>query len=143
MQKIRILSIRLSIWGMLLVALMTIGSQFWEWSTLQEVSSLVSSVTFLALANFGISWSRVGSDIAPRSELLAAKQAGLDLFLASILALISQALIWAAKPLSAGFAYLVPGLMALHLLILAFAWIMAWFPLSQMLRLIQNPDRRP
>ena len=136
MPKLRRLSIALSLWGLLAVAVLAVASQIQEWSTLQEVATIGSAVAFLGLANFAVSWSKVGSDVAPLKELRCAKQAGLDLFVASVLAIVSQALISVAPILKTIVAALVPALLVAHVLILALAWAIAWLAMRRLLTLI-------
>ena len=136
MRKLRRLSIALSLWGLLAVAVLAVASQIQEWSTLQEVATIGSAVAFLGFANFGVSWSKVGSDVAPVQELRCAKQAGLDLFVASALAIVSQALISVAPILRTSVPTLVPALLVSHVTILALAWALAWLAIRRLLMLI-------
>lgn len=138
MRQARGIAIQLSLWGLLLVAVMVVISQYQELSTLQEAASLGSFITFLAMANFAISWSRMAADLAMIQERRCAKQAGLDLFLASLLALLSQALIWAAPMVKPSLAVLSTTLIFLHVLLLAFSWAMAWLPMRRLLLLIRR-----
>ncbi|MFM8524848.1 MAG: hypothetical protein ACKOCM_04425 [Cyanobacteriota bacterium] len=120
---------------------MVLISQYQELGTLREVASLGSFVTFLAMANFAISWSRMAADLATMQERRCAKQVGLDLFLASLLALLSQALIWAAPLLKSSLPVFAAVLMVLHVLLLAFSWTMAWLPMRRLLLLIRRQSR--
>jgi hypothetical protein len=138
MRKLWRLSIALSIWGLLAVAVLVVASQIQEWSTLKEVATVGSALGFLALASFAVSWSRVGSDLAPLQELLCAKQAGLDLFIATALALVSQGLIWAVPLVPTTAPVLVQLLVVAHVLILAIAWAIGWLTMRRLLILISR-----
>lgn len=138
MHRIRALAVQLSLWGLLVAAVVVVVSQYREVSTLQEGASLGSFVTFLALANFAISWSRMQVDLATLAERRCAKQVGLDLFLSSLLALLSQALLWLAPMLKPALPMLVTPVVGLHVLLLALSWLMAWLPMRRLLLLLQR-----
>ena len=137
MNRVRAVAIALVIWGTGLIALFTIVTQPQELNTLREVTTLGTFVTFLVLANFCMSWSRVTQELESLDVRRSVKRAGLDLFLAGLLALVSQGLLWLALILKPGAPALVPAVVAMHGLILAFAWVLAWFPLRRILRLVQ------
>ena len=138
MNRTRALAVQVSLWGLLIAAVVVVASQYREMSTLQEVASLGSFVTFLALANFAVSWSRMPADLAPLPERRTAKQVGLDLFLSSLLALLSQALLWMAPVVKPSLPVLLAPLLGLHVLLLALSWVMAWLPMRRLLLLLQR-----
>ena len=138
MNRTRALAVQVSLWGLLIAAVVVVASQYREMSTLQEVASLGSFVTFLALANFAVSWSRMPADLAPLPERRKAKQVGLDLFLSSLLALLSQALLWMAPVVKPSLPVLLAPLLGLHVLLLALSWVMAWLPMRRLLLLLQR-----
>lgn len=143
MRKLRKLSIALSLWGLLTVAVVVVASQVQEWNTLKEVPTVASAIAFLGLASFAVSWSKIGSDVAPVQELRCAKQAGLDLFLASILTVVSEFLILAApsvKSIAGAFAQVV---LVAHALILLLAWVIAWLAMRRLLLLISKVSDQP
>ena len=142
MRRLRRLSIALSLWGLLAVAVLAVASQIQEGGSLKEVAPVGSALGFLALANFAVSWSKVGSDVAPVQELRCAKQVGLDLFLATTLAIVSQVLIWVAPILKTIVAALVPVLLVAHVLILALAWAIAWLAMRRLLTLITTVSEK-
>jgi hypothetical protein len=108
---------------------------FSQWTELKQHSESVplgSTVTFLALSGVAFAWARLENDITPLQQRIA-KKAGVDLFSASMLALVAQGLIWAVPvftKVSASFADLM---LLVHSLLLALSLLMAWIPLRRLL----------
>jgi hypothetical protein len=86
----------------------------------------------LALSGIAFAWARLEIDITPLQQRIA-KQAGIDLFSASMLALVAQGLIWASPVfarISSSFADLT---LLLHSLLLALSVLMAWLPIRRLM----------
>ena len=69
-------------------------TQFTELATRSEILSLSSFVTLLSFSARAFNWCRVSSSIVSESLLNLVYQAGVDLFLASLLALVATFFAW-------------------------------------------------
>jgi len=69
-------------------------TQFTELATRSEILSLSSFVTLLSFSALAFNWCRVSSSIVSESLLNLVYQAGVDLFLASLLALVATFFAW-------------------------------------------------
>ena len=80
---------RAGVWGTFFLGVLLVFSQLTELKQHSESVPLGSTVTFLALSGVAFAWARLENDITPLQQRIA-KQAGIDLFSASMLALVAQ-----------------------------------------------------
>ena len=71
-----------------------LSTQFTELTTKSEILSLSSFTTLLTFSAIAFNWCRVSPSLVPESLLKMVYQAGIDLFLASLLALIATFFAW-------------------------------------------------
>ncbi len=135
MLQLRLLVCRLTIWGLVGLGVLLIVSQWTELKTHTESVPLVSTVTFLALSGVAFNWARLDEALVMPHEKRIAKQAGVDLFMASMLALVTQGLLWAAPLFIKAAPLLSHGLVLAHTMLLGVAILMAWLPIRRPLLL--------
>lgn len=80
--------------GLLLVAVIVLLSQLTELKSRQEVLSLTSFLVILTLSALSFNWSRATHTFTSEATREKIYQAGVDLFLASLLALIAACFAW-------------------------------------------------
>ena len=78
----------------ILILLILLGTQFTELGTSNEILSLTSFVTLLTLSSLAFNWSRVSTSFTSEVLLQAIYRSGIDLFVASLLALIATFFAW-------------------------------------------------
>lgn len=93
-QMLRIVACVLAPAFLVLLAAVVLVSQFTELATRNELLSLTSFIVILSLSGLAFNWSRVSASFAPEVLLKKIYQAGVDLFLASILAMIATGFAW-------------------------------------------------
>lgn len=132
MRFVRLLVCRTGVWGTFVLGVLLVFSQWTELKQHTESVPLGSTVTFLALSGIAFAWARVEIDITHLQQRIA-KQAGIDLFSASMIALVAQGLVWATPVfarISSSFADLI---LLLHSLLLALSVLMAWLPIRRLM----------
>ena len=133
MSRLRILVCKVSIWGLFSLGVLLLFSQWTELKTHAETVPLASTVTFLALSGVAFNWGRVDDKLAPPPEKMLAKQAGVDLLAASMLALVTQGLVWASPLFSKLSSQLVWLVLIVHTALLGLSMLMAWLPIRRLL----------
>ena len=139
MTRLRILVCKVSIWGLFSLGVLLLFSQWTELKTHTEMVPLASTVTFLALSGVAFNWSRVDDVLAPPPEKMLAKQAGVDLFNASMLALVAQGLVWASPIFSKLSSQLGWLMLIVHTALLGLSMLMAWLPIRRLLLMASAP----
>ena len=118
-----------------------LSTQLTELTTRSEILSLSSFITLLTFSAIAFNWCRVSPCLVPESLLSMVYQAGIDLFLGSLLALIATFFAWLQFN-SSGLAPLFqPILFALHWLFLCLSlllFIIAMFHLLHVAELTGN-----
>jgi len=79
---------------LVLISLVLLGVQFRELGTQNEILSLSSFIVLLSFSALAFNWCRVTPSMSPEPILRAVYQAGVDLFLASLLALVAAFFAW-------------------------------------------------
>ncbi|MCC9604528.1 hypothetical protein LOC68_27575 [Blastopirellula sp. JC732] len=77
-----------------LVAVIVLAWQFTEFSSRQEILSLTSFLVIMSLSALAFNWSRATHTFASEATRRRIYFAGIDLFLASMLALIASCFAW-------------------------------------------------
>ena len=73
----------------ILISVSILAMQFKEISTKSEILSLTSFITLIFFSGLAFNWCRVSSSLTSEDVLKLVYQVGIDLFLASLLALVS------------------------------------------------------
>lgn len=107
-----------------LVALFVLIAQFKEIGTNSEILPLSSFVVLISLSGLAFNWCRVSSSFTTEALLQVIYRAGIDLFLASLLAIVSAALafirtLWPAIPTTLNYTILT-----LHWVFLALSMLL-------------------
>lgn len=135
MARLRMLVCRSSIWGLFSLGVLLLFSQWTELQAHTESVPLGSTVTFLALSGLAFNWGRSDDSVVEPNEKLIAKQAGVDLFAASMMALVTQGLVWASPIFTKLSIPLGDLVLIVHTALLGLAILMAWFPIRRLLLL--------
>jgi hypothetical protein len=104
---------------LILIALSLLAAQLTELTTKNEILSLSSFIVLLSFSALAFNWCRVSPSFAPEKLLRLVYQAGIDLFLASLLALVATFFAWLKTTSSLVPSSLYPVLFVLHWLFLA------------------------
>jgi hypothetical protein len=118
-KSLRWLSLLLIPYFFMLILVILLGTQFTELGTSNEILSFSSFITLLSLSALAFNWSRVSSSFTSEALLETIYRAGIDLFIASLLALIATFFAWLlTKP-----GLLVPFSKTMQILLFALHWI--------------------
>jgi hypothetical protein len=79
---------------LILISFSILAIQFKEISTNSEILSLTSFITLISFSALAFNWCRVSSSLTTEDILKLIYQVGIDLFLASLLALASTFFAW-------------------------------------------------
>jgi hypothetical protein len=104
---------------LIVISLSILAAQFTEFATKSEILSLSSFVVLLSFSALAFNWCRVSPALTSEKILKLVYQSGIDLFLASLLALIASFFSWLKT--NPSFLSLYPGLFVLHWLFLTLA----------------------
>ena len=143
MTRLRMLICRACIWGLFSLGVLLLFSQWTELQSHTESVPLGSTVTFLALSGLAFNWARVEDTMVLPHEKRVAKQAGVDLFAASMLALVTQGLVWASPVFSKLSPQLGHLLLIVHTSLLGLSILMAWLPIRRLLLLSCGQQQAP
>jgi hypothetical protein len=106
-----------------------------DYSKAAEVVPASNFIVMLSLATFAFNWSRAISPIPTESlQQRRLKRIGLDMFIGSVLTLISAGLLLISTKSMLQYSSMIAALIALHIVFLAAGLIMGWFAISRMLR---------
>ena len=103
----------------ILALVAVLAAQFSELNTANEILSLSSFITLISFSALAFNWSRVSTTFTPEPFLKEVYQTGIDLFLASLLALVATFFAWLQAKTIPLPQVLQPVLFALHWLFLA------------------------
>jgi len=143
MKRLRLLVCRVSVWGTFCLGLLLIFSQWTELKAHTESVPLGSTVTFLALSGLAFNWSKVEDTLVTPTEKRVAKQAGVDLFCASMMALVTQGLVWSTPLVSKVSPSVADLVLVFHTGLLALSILMAWLPIRRLLMLATELKQSP
>jgi hypothetical protein len=133
MARLRVLVCRASIWGLFGLGVLLLFSQWTELQAHTESVPLGSTVTFLALSGLAFNWGRFDDSIVEPQEKRVAKQAGVDLFAASMVALVTQGLVWASPIFTKLSSPLGDLVLIVHTSLLGLSILVAWLPIRRLL----------
>jgi hypothetical protein len=120
LQKIvRAISLLLIPYFFMLILIILLGTQFTELGTSNEILSFSSFITLLSLSALAFNWSRVSTSFTSEALLQAIYRSGIDLFIASLLALIATFFAWLlTKP-----GLIIPFSRTMQILLFILHWI--------------------
>jgi hypothetical protein len=105
---------------LILIALSILAVQFKEVSTRNEFLSLSSFIVLISFSALAFNWCRTSPSLSSERTLKIVFQTGIDLFLASLLALVATFFAW-LQTISSLPAFFYPLLFAVHWLFLLFS----------------------
>jgi len=79
---------------LILISLGLLATQFTEVATNKEILTLTTFAVLLSFSALAFNWSRINTAFISEDILKGVYQAGIDLFLASLLALIAASFAW-------------------------------------------------
>jgi hypothetical protein len=118
-KSLRWLSLLLIPYFFMLILVVLLGTQFTELGTSNEILSFSSFITMLSLSAMAFNWSRVSTSFTSEALLERIYRSGIDLFIASMLALIATFFAWLlTKP-----GLLVPFSRTIQVILFALHWV--------------------
>jgi hypothetical protein len=117
-----------------MVGLLLLLLQVKEHLANREALPVSSFLVLLSIASFSYSLARITAPLTTEQERLDVKMAGMDLFASSLLSLLAAAFVWIPKTTSLLMTPIVHVAFAMHLILLALAFLLAWLGLTRMLR---------
>ncbi len=93
-QYLRGIALRLLPPFLLLIFLSILAAQFVELGTANELLSLTSFIILISFSALAFNWCRVPTTFTHETLLIVIYQAGMDFFIASLLALVSTFFAW-------------------------------------------------
>lgn len=93
-KAIRSLSLLLIPYFFILILFVLLGAQFRELGSSNEILSLTSFIILISFSALAFNWSRVSTSFTDEATLKTIYESGVDLFLASLTALISTFFAW-------------------------------------------------
>lgn len=118
-KPLRWLSLLLIPYFFILILVVLLGMQFTELGTSNEILSFSSFITLLSLSALAFNWSRVSTSFTSDLLLETIYRAGIDLFIASLLALIATFFAWLlTKP-----GVIIPFSMITQLFLFGLHWV--------------------
>jgi hypothetical protein len=134
MNRVRVLAAQAcsTILGIFLVLVVVLQCRDFKAAT--EVFPVASFAVMLSMAAFAISWARVTPPNATAAEQRRVKRAALDLFMATVLTLVSAGLLRLAQDALLKAMPIVTPLLLLHALFLAVGLLIGWLALHSLLR---------
>lgn len=123
---------------LILISLFLLGTQLSEISTKNEIFSLSSFIILLSFSALAFNWCRVSTSFTSEDILKRIYQAGIDLFLASLLALLATFFAWLRMNPFFLPSFLFPVLLAMHWLFLAVAVLIFLLSILSMIRAIKE-----
>jgi len=123
---------------LILISFSILAIQFKEISTRSEILSLTSFITLISFSALAFNWCRVSSSLTSEDILKLVYQVGIDLFLASLLALVSTFFAWVKMTASFIPTTFYPLLFGLHWLFLLMAILLFLFCMLCLLRAIRD-----
>jgi len=123
---------------LVIIALAILASQLSEFTTRNEILSLSSFIVILSFSGLAFNWCRVSPALASEASLNAVFHVGIDLFLASLLALVASFFAWLQTIPKFIPANYYPILFALHFLFLFLSLLSFLVSILCLLRVIHN-----
>ena len=126
---------------LILILISVLVTQFTELGTAKEILSLSSFITLLSFSALTFNWCRVSPSLTPEALLGSVYQSGIDLFLASLLALVATFFAWVQinpQGLPTGFQ---PILFFMHWIFLAFSLLLFLLSILQLFATVRQIDR--
>lgn len=125
---------------LIFISIFLLGTQLTEISTRNEIFSLSSFVVLLSFSALSFNWCRVSTACTSEEVLKIIYQAGIDLFLASLLALLATFFAWlSVNPLFLP-PFLYPVLFGLHWLFLVISLVVFLMSILSLIQSIKDID---
>jgi hypothetical protein len=125
---------------LVLIALSILAAQLTELATQKEVLSLSSFIAILSFSGLAFNWCRVSTELAPEPLLKSVYEVGIDLFLASLLALVATFFAWLQTMPAVLPALLGPIIFGLHLFFLCLALVYFLVSILSLLRVVREAE---
>ena len=125
---------------LVLIAISFLAAQLTEFATQKEVLSLSSFIAILSFSGLAFNWCRVSTTLTSEATLKAVYQVGIDLFLASLLALAATFFAWVQATANILPPTFLPLLIGLHLFFLFTALVFFLASILCLLRVIRAID---
>jgi len=125
---------------LILILISVLVSQFTELGTRNEILSLSSFITLLSFSALAFNWCRISPTLTPEPLLAQVYQCGVDLFLASLLALIATFFAWFQLTPSSLPPATQPILFAIHWIFLTLSLLFFLVSILQLLRVAKQID---
>ena len=126
---------------LVLITISVLVAQFSELGTANEILSLTSFITLLSFSALAFNWSRVSPTLTPESLLTPVYQTGIDLFIASLLALVATYFAWLQVNPPRILTGLQPILFSLHWIFLFLALLLFAVLMLRLLSTIRKIGR--
>lgn len=126
---------------LVLIAISILAAQVSEFATQKEVLSLSSFIVILSFSGLAFNWCRVSASLTSEASLKIVYEVGIDLFLASLLALTATFFAWLQATATFLPPALVPVLIGLHLFFLCAALVFFLVSILGLLRVVTAGDR--
>lgn len=123
---------------LILIVLSLLAAQLTELTTKNEILSLSSFIVLLSFSALAFNWCRVSPSFASEKLLQLVYQAGIDLFLASLLALVATFFAWLKTTSSLVPSSLYPVLFVLHWLFIAISAFVFLFAILSILKAVKD-----
>ena len=143
MQTLRLLALQFSKVILAAFLVLVVILQCRDFKSATEVFPVASFAVLLTLGSFAISWCRIPAPLATASERKRTKRAGLDLFIATALTLVSAGLLRCAQDPLLKDNPIVWWVIIFHLLSLSAALLIGWISLVTLLNQAVNPVPDP
>lgn len=131
---LRSISLKLLPVFLVLLFLVVLAAQFMELGTANELLTLTSFIVLISFSALAFNWSRVSTSFTSENHLCLIYEAGVDFFIASLLALVSTFFIWVKITLFVLPPMLASILFGLHWVFLLLALGLFLLSLLQLLR---------
>ena len=123
---------------LILIVLSLLAAQLTELTTKNEILSLSSFIVLLSFSALAFNWCRVSPSFASEKLLRLVYQAGIDLFLASLLALVATFFAWLKTTSSLVPSSLYPVLFVLHWLFIAISAFIFLLAILSILKAVKD-----
>jgi hypothetical protein len=123
---------------LVIIALSILASQLSEFATRNEILSLSSFIVILSFSGLAFNWCRVSPALTSETSLKTVYHVGIDLFLASLLALVASFFAWLQTIPTFIPTTFYPVLFGLHFLFLCLSLLSFLISVLCLLRVIRD-----
>lgn len=127
---------------LILISLGLLVTQFTEVATNKEILTLTTFAVLLSFSALAFNWCRVNTAFISEEILKGVYQAGIDLFLASLLALVAASFAWLQSLPKLPWPALKLGLFALHWVFLLLSTLLFLTAILALIQSVKSADKR-